>query len=81
MADLVDVGKPPSRDAGVSDKPRHWRGHVIVCGLHDVGFRTVEQLQIAGARVVVLDDEVDERLTRLIRGWGIPMLSLIHICA
>jgi Trk K+ transport system NAD-binding subunit len=74
MADLVDVGKPPSRDAGVSDKPRHWRGHVIVCGLHDVGFRTVEQLQIAGARVVVLDDEVDERLTRLIRGWGIPML-------
>jgi Trk K+ transport system NAD-binding subunit len=45
---------------------------VIVCGLNDVGLRTVEQLHLAGARVVVLDDEPDERLERVVRGWGIP---------
>jgi Trk K+ transport system NAD-binding subunit len=74
MSETVDRGERSHEDTVPSDKPRHWVGHVIVCGLHDVGFRTVEQLQIAGARVVVLDDEVDERLARLIRGWGIPML-------
>ena len=47
---------------------------MIVCGLHDVGLRTVEQLQLAGARVVVLDDEADERFARVVRGWKIPQL-------
>lgn len=45
---------------------------MIVCGLNPVGLRTVEQLHLAGARVVVLDDEPDERLTRVVSGWGIP---------
>jgi len=45
---------------------------VIVCGLNAVGLRTVEQLHLAGARVVVLDDEPDERLEPVVRGWGIP---------
>jgi Trk K+ transport system NAD-binding subunit len=47
---------------------------VIVCGLNAVGLRTVEQLHLAGAQVVVLDDEPDERLVRIVRGWGIPHL-------
>jgi Trk K+ transport system NAD-binding subunit len=47
---------------------------VIVCGLNDVGLRTVEQLHLAGARVVVLSDESGERLVRIVRGWGIPHL-------
>jgi Trk K+ transport system NAD-binding subunit len=51
-----------------------WHGHVIVCGLTDVGLRTVEQLHLAGAAVVVLDDDADERLGRVVRGWGIPHL-------
>jgi len=51
---------------------RDWAGHVIVCGLNPVGLRTVEQLHLAGARVVVLDDDPDERLARVVRGWGIP---------
>jgi Trk K+ transport system NAD-binding subunit len=45
---------------------------VIVCGLNPVGLRTVEQLHLAGARVVVVDDEPDERLAQVVRGWGIP---------
>jgi Trk K+ transport system NAD-binding subunit len=48
---------------------------VIVCGLNVVGLRTVEQLHLAGAEVVVLDDEADERLRRTVRGWGIPLLA------
>ena len=51
-----------------------WVGHVIVCGLNDVALRTVEQLHLAGARVVVLSDEPDERLIQIVRGWGIPQL-------
>jgi Trk K+ transport system NAD-binding subunit len=47
---------------------------VIVCGLNDVGLRTVEQLHLAGAQVVVLDDDPDDRLARVVRGWGIPHL-------
>jgi Trk K+ transport system NAD-binding subunit len=53
---------------------RDWVAHTIVCGLNDVALRTVEQLHLAGARVVVLSDEPDERLARIVRGWGIPHL-------
>jgi Trk K+ transport system NAD-binding subunit len=60
--------------AGVADW-RGWTGHVIVCGLQTVGVRTVEQLHLAGARVVVLDDEaVSERHLRVVRDWGIPIV-------
>ncbi len=47
---------------------------MIVCGLNDVALRTVEQLHLAGARTVVLSDEPDERLIRIVRGWEIPHL-------
>lgn len=47
---------------------------MIVCGLNAVGLRTVEQLHLAGARVVVLDDDLDGRYARIVRGWGIPHL-------
>jgi Trk K+ transport system NAD-binding subunit len=57
-----------------SESCRDWVGHVIVCGLGAVALRTVEQLHLAGARVVVLDDDPDERIVRVVRGWGIPHL-------
>ena len=53
---------------------RKWVDHVLVCGLNPVGLRTVEQLHLAGARVVVLDDDPDERLAHVLRGWGIPQI-------
>src|ERR1700728_1912154 len=40
---------------------RDWTGHVVVCGLEDVGLRTVEQLHHAGAKVAVLEDGHDDR--------------------
>lgn len=47
---------------------------MIVCGLHDVSLRTVEQLWLAGVPVVVVDDEPEGRLVGVIRGWGIPYI-------
>jgi Trk K+ transport system NAD-binding subunit len=55
--------------------PAQWNGHVIVCGLHGIGMRTVEQLHLAGVRVVVLDDQPEQRLINWISGWGVPILS------
>jgi len=54
---------------------REWTGHVIVCGLHGVGMRTVEQLYLAGVRVVVVDDEPGRRLVPVLEGWGIPLIA------
>jgi phosphate ABC transporter phosphate-binding protein len=54
-----------------SDRHR-WEGHVIVCGLQGVGLRTVEQLHRAGVDVVVVDDEPDQRLARIVQAWDVP---------
>ena len=50
-------------------------GHVIVCGLHDVGLRLVEQLVAAGEQVVVVDDNPNHPLVRVIAGWNVPYLA------
>lgn len=52
--------------------PRDWTGHVLVCGLHDVALRTVEQLSHAGIAAVVVDDQPEPRLVAAIEAWGIP---------
>jgi Trk K+ transport system NAD-binding subunit len=51
-----------------------WRGHVIVCGLHGVGLRIVEELSLSGVPAVVVDDNPDLRLARTLLGWGVPHL-------
>ncbi|HUZ21721.1 MAG TPA: NAD-binding protein [Acidimicrobiales bacterium] len=55
-------------------EPRAWNadGHVIVCGLKASGLRTIEQLHLSGVPVVVLDDDPDPRLARVVEGWGVP---------
>ncbi|MEH3054083.1 MAG: NAD-binding protein [Patulibacter minatonensis] len=47
---------------------------MIVCGLHDVALRTVEQLYLAGQPVVVVDDEPEPRLVATVEAWGIPYI-------
>jgi Trk K+ transport system NAD-binding subunit len=74
VADTANVAAHETELSREDGPCREWRGHVIVCGLTDVGLRTVEQLQLAGARVVVLADDADERLAGVVRGWGIPHL-------
>jgi Trk K+ transport system NAD-binding subunit len=49
-----------------------WRGHVIVCGLRGVGLRIVEELSLSGVPAVVVDDDSDVRLARILVGWGVP---------
>jgi Trk K+ transport system NAD-binding subunit len=49
-------------------------GHVIVCGLDGVGLRTVEQLHLAGVTVVVVDDQPDPRLSRIIDRWDVAQI-------
>jgi Trk K+ transport system NAD-binding subunit len=50
-------------------------GHVIVCGLHGVGLRTVEQLVIADIPVVVVDDIPDRSLIRQLLAWNVPYVE------
>ena len=52
-----------------------WRGHIVVCGLDGVGMLTVEQLHLAGVRVVVVDDGADAGLLRMVRGWDVPVID------
>ena len=51
-----------------------WREHVIVCGLHSVGLRIVEQLNLSGVPAVVVDEQPDPVLARQLAGWGVPHL-------
>lgn len=55
-------------------EPAGWRTgpHVIVCGLNGAGLRAVEQLHLSGVPVVVVDDDPDVRLSRVVQGWGVP---------
>jgi Trk K+ transport system NAD-binding subunit len=53
---------------------RHWEGHVIVCGLQGVGLRMVEQLHQAGVAVVVVDEDPEPRLVRVVDAWDIPTM-------
>ena len=52
-----------------------WSGHVLVCGLHALGLRIIEQLYVAGVPVVVVDDRPDPRLVRIVEGWGVPRVT------
>ncbi len=52
-----------------------WRGHVIVCGLRGVGLRIVEQLNLSGVPAVVLEDDPDPRLARILLAWGVPRVA------
>ena len=52
-----------------------WRGHVIVCGLHGVGLRIVEELSLSGVPAMVVDDQPDPGLAGIMAGWGVPRLD------
>ena len=67
---VIDVEDNAQVTGGYAD----WRGHVIVCGLHSVGLRIVEQLNLSGVPAVVVDDQPDPALARQLAGWGVPHL-------
>jgi len=57
--------------AGYAD----WRGHVIVCGLRGVGLRIAEELNLSGVLAVVIDDDPDVRLARVLASRGVPHIA------
>jgi len=49
-------------------------GHVLVCGLGNLGFRIVEELLRAGERVVVIECAQDSRFLASARRLGVPVI-------
>jgi Trk K+ transport system NAD-binding subunit len=48
---------------------------VIVCGLRGLGLRIVEQLSLSGVPAVVIDDDPDERMARILGSWEVPRIA------
>jgi len=49
-------------------------GHVIVCGLGNIGFRVVEELVEAQERVVVVERDANTRFVLTARRLGVPVI-------
>jgi Trk K+ transport system NAD-binding subunit len=49
-------------------------GHVIVCGLGNIGYRVVEELLAYGERVVVIELSRDGRFVTTARRLGVPVI-------
>ncbi len=52
----------------------HAYGHVIVCGLNNLGFRIAEQLHAAGVPIIVIAGRDIATLRRRLDRWGVPVL-------
>jgi Trk K+ transport system NAD-binding subunit len=68
-------GLPPSTTGFAEVDFSTWAGHVIVCGLNDVGLRILEQLHLAGEPVLVVDDGGDTRLLRIVKSLNISHMA------
>jgi Trk K+ transport system NAD-binding subunit len=49
-------------------------GHVIVCGLGNIGFRIVEELHQQGEQVVVIERKPENAFTPTVRRLGVPVI-------
>jgi Trk K+ transport system NAD-binding subunit len=47
-------------------------GHVVICGLGNIGYRLVEELTAMGERVVAIDKSADGPFLGIVRGKGVP---------
>jgi Trk K+ transport system NAD-binding subunit len=50
------------------------RGHVVVCGLGNIGFAVVQELRRYQRRVVVIEQQRDSRFMAAIRGRGVAKI-------
>jgi Trk K+ transport system NAD-binding subunit len=48
-------------------------GHVLVCGLGNVGYRLVQELTAMGERVVTIDNKNDNPFLNIVRQKGVPV--------
>ena len=49
--------------------------HVILCGLGELGFRTLERLRAFGEEVVVLDPRPSEDFRTLLAEWKVKLVQ------
>jgi Trk K+ transport system NAD-binding subunit len=56
-------------------EPADWTGHVIVCGLGELGLSIVEQLHFSGVPVVVVEERPDPRLFDRLTSWAVPLVA------
>ena len=59
----------------VGEEQPGWHGHVIVCGLDDVGLRIVEQLAPSDVRTVVVENNPAPALARMIDTWDVSLVT------
>ncbi|MEB3327953.1 MAG: NAD-binding protein [Candidatus Sericytochromatia bacterium] len=50
------------------------RGHVILCGLGELGFRTLERLVAIGEAVRVIDPDPPVAFAACCEAWGVPLI-------
>jgi len=62
LAGALEVGRIPDR------------GHVVVCGLGNVGFRVVEELHRMKEPIVAVEQENDSPFAATVRRMGIPVI-------
>ncbi len=61
-------------DAHSDPDPQNWSGHIILCGVNNLALRIFEQLSVVNMRVVIMDDDPEVRLARLLAQQGALVL-------
>jgi Trk K+ transport system NAD-binding subunit len=73
---MTDSGDPPQSRVGpaAAFNPGTGTGHVIVCGLSNLGLRIAEQFHDARVPVVVVDDGGEPAAWRQLHRWSVPVV-------
>ena len=48
-------------------------GHIVICGLGNVGYRLVQELTAMGERLVAIDSAADGQILETVRRMGVPV--------
>jgi hypothetical protein len=59
----------------LSKQIAHLHNHIILCSLHNLGYRILEQLLDAKIPVIVIDDDPDPRFARLAQRRQVTIIS------
>ncbi len=66
---------PAGHAWAVGDGPAGLKGHVIVCGLPELGLRIVEQLALSGVLAVAVAEDPAPAIARLVAAWDVPLVT------
>ena len=72
--DAAPPARAPHTGTSAPFNPGTGTGHVIVCGLSNLGLRIAEQLHDARVPVVVVDDGGEAAAWRQLHRWSVPVV-------